>query len=40
MQDFPAPVPAVPPLSLIHISAPTRHSLTSYAVSCLKKKKN
>ena len=27
------------PLSLIHISEPTRHSLISYAVFCLKKKK-
>ncbi|MBW6106489.1 hypothetical protein KZ850_25115 [Pseudomonas aeruginosa] len=27
-------------LSLIHISEPTRHSLTSYAVFCLKKKKH
>ena len=26
-------------LSLIHISEPTRHSLISYAVFCLKKKK-
>ncbi|MBW6106671.1 hypothetical protein KZ850_26095 [Pseudomonas aeruginosa] len=26
-------------LSLIHISEPTRHSLTSYAVFCLKKKR-
>ena len=27
-------------LSLIHISEPTRHAQISYAVFCLKKKKN
>src|SRR5450756_2918989 len=30
---------AVPPLSLIHISEPTRLGMISYAVFCLKKKK-
>ena len=36
MNAFPANPMA---LSLIHISEPTRHSLISYAVFCLKKKK-
>ena len=31
---------AVPNLSLIHISEPTRQAEISYAVFCLKKKKN
>src|SRR5680860_1751801 len=31
--------PAVAPLSLIHISEPTRRTPISYAVFCLKKKK-
>src|SRR5659263_771467 len=33
-----AMLPAVPQLSLIHISEPTRLGMTSYAVFCLKKK--
>ena len=33
-------LPAVPVLSLIHISEPTRLLSISYAVFCLKKKKN
>src|SRR5450759_5850715 len=32
-------LPAVPVLSLIHISEPTRLGMISYAVFCLKKKK-
>ena len=33
-------IQAVQVLSLIHISEPTRHAQISYAVFCLKKKKN
>src|SRR5665648_1213480 len=35
----PKPFQADPPLSLIHISEPTRLGMISYAVFCLKKKK-
>src|SRR5450756_2250109 len=34
----PPPLPSVRPLSLIHISEPTRLGMISYAVFCLKKK--
>src|SRR5450756_2779427 len=38
---WPRQAPAGPPaLSLIHISEPTRLGMISYAVFCLKKKKN
>ena len=36
-KDFRGPKPS---LSLIHISEPTRLGMISYAVFCLKKKKN
>src|SRR5450756_3034713 len=38
--DMPLNVPGLWFLSLIHISEPTRLGMISYAVFCLKKKKN